>query len=129
MHTVKTWQERKADCIAEFPYSDAFDSEHMEAEIDELRAALRAAPITSPEMSDDLHIAYIAGYNAGKLAESNQWQPIETAPKDGTSVLTWCDPYVEICFMHGSVWITGRCDDFGEAETPTHWMPLPPPAK
>ena len=61
MHTVKTWQERKADCIAEFPYSDAFDSEHMEAEIDELRAALKAAPSTSQltdwDIAADMEVA------------------------------------------------------------------------
>lgn len=31
-------------------------------------ALLNAAPSTSPDMSDDLHIAYMVGYNAGKLA-------------------------------------------------------------
>lgn len=71
------------------------------------------------------------------------WQPIETAPKDGT----WCllgggmtseddymetgvnvlrpvtaffdDEYWNMCFWDGS-WRTSY-------ENPTHWMPLPPP--
>jgi hypothetical protein len=40
MTTIKTWQTRKAECLAEFPHSEAFDSEHMDAEITDLRAAI-----------------------------------------------------------------------------------------
>jgi hypothetical protein len=78
-----------------------------------------------------------------------EWQPIETAPKDGTVVLlTWMDGLThqpaEIWPMQwghiqrnglfpertgmwvspdGSVTWNGSADDFG----PTHWMPAPPP--
>ena len=65
----------------------------------------------------------------------NEWQPIETAPKDGRVVL---------CIGHGSVvmiepmqyyasdegmdngcwgWLEGD----GPRKPPTHWMPLPAP--
>jgi uncharacterized protein (DUF305 family) len=40
MTTIKTWQTRKAECLAEFPHSEAFDYEHMDAEITDLRAAV-----------------------------------------------------------------------------------------
>lgn len=63
-----------------------------------------------------------------------QWQPIESAPKDGTRILT-C--YVSekhsantfICKYEPDecdtdyVWLT----DEGVYERPTHWQPLPPP--
>lgn len=56
------------------------------------------------------------------------WQPIETAPKDGTDIL--------VGFAHQdrpSV-VVGWFDKWAEYDSqnvlkgnPTHWMPLPPP--
>lgn len=55
----------------------------------------------------------------------SDWQPIETAPRDGTEVL-----------LHQSRWVTIGCFDpddnswwcveGGEIE-PDHWQPLPAP--
>ena len=61
-----------------------------------------------------------------------EWQPIDTAPKDGTRILGWCETSADICYREnkfgvGDVWMTDSCADFGGYETPTHWMPLPPP--
>lgn len=63
-----------------------------------------------------------------------EWQPIETAPKDGTEILgfresfVWCDKYAAIRFISDTnEW---RHVDRAVFLNPTHWMPLPaPPAK
>lgn len=70
----------------------------------------------------------------------SEWQPIETAPKDGTRVLAyWPD-----CYGNGSAcaveswfgpWGKGNADQTWQSpfewadghNDPTHWMPLPPP--
>ncbi len=80
------------------------------------------------------------------------WQPIETAPKDGTVVDVWIDSsrysdcwfgrpthmcgeagkYCDCCPTYD-----GWCDIFGyltgedgrKTESPSHWMPLPPPPR
>lgn len=73
----------------------------------------------------------------------NGWQPIETAPKDGTPVIF--ANFFSKCLLCGAphVWAGRYIEIDGEAEMfeasfaatnengdPTHWMPLPtPPAE
>ena len=58
------------------------------------------------------------------------WEPINTAPKDGTRILFWdgINP-PSICWWdtssQGSGWISDSCIDFGGFEHPTHWMLVP----
>ena len=58
-----------------------------------------------------------------------EWQPIETAPKDGTRVLV-CDTDVWIaCARYwpcNSYWIEDAASGL-KLNEPTHWMPAPPP--
>lgn len=62
-----------------------------------------------------------------------EWQPIETAPKDGTHILvhfwepktTMVCQYVAADLFCWSV-IGGECWNGKHA---THWMPLPPPPR
>ncbi len=57
-----------------------------------------------------------------------EWQPIETAPKDGTSVLGYWLGGKHDCAIHAVKFHKGRWwepnEDFRLSE-PTHWMPLP----
>lgn len=81
----------------------------------------------------------------------SDWQPIETAPKDGTEILAYrqdCDVFIARytsadAFLGGNelegmdeadIFAEGWfCADFVRgsrldgAEMPTHWMPLPEP--
>ncbi len=68
-----------------------------------------------------------------------QWQPIETAPRDGTRILATDGVEVstthwEDCWACHAEIAHGPGDDGGwtiydhhEEWNPTHWMPLPPP--
>ncbi len=60
----------------------------------------------------------------------DQWQKIETAPKDGTEILVWIDDVRKHCQVR---WVTDGwmiCWD-GKylVHDPTHWQPLPSPPK
>lgn len=65
----------------------------------------------------------------GLLAKVPEWQPIETAPRDGSVVLAvntkaiW--PEACICEFRDGIWCL-EADD-GWAVRPTHWMLLPTP--
>lgn len=73
----------------------------------------------------------------------SEWQPIETAPKDGGWVLLmggrigfqWDGdtkpPLVCGQFVNNAGWWFAFYDSgwLGEYENPTHWMPLPEPPK
>ncbi len=52
------------------------------------------------------------------------WQPIATAPRDGTRVLLWAGGLATAGVFDRDEWIT---DYWGrEYHQPTHWQPLPP---
>lgn len=56
-----------------------------------------------------------------------QWQPIETAPKDGTPVLGFMPSYYQgLGGQSVVVWMEDAWYDMRAfATTPSHWMPLP----
>ena len=62
-----------------------------------------------------------------------KWQPIETAPKDGTHVLVCKESYYypetasyRTYHPNAQGKATWRTNSMGVKITPTHWMPLPP---
>lgn len=73
-------------------------------------------------------------------ADARGWQPIETAPKDGSSVMlaredddfSWvCEGHWDRAGLH-SGWYAANThwtDATGDALDPTHWQPLPAPPR
>jgi len=62
------------------------------------------------------------------MNEMNEWQSIETAPKDGSDILT-CARFGGISVRY---WGVGDDDEMAWQPRirgcfPTHWMPLPKP--
>jgi hypothetical protein len=64
----------------------------------------------------------------------SEWQPIETAPRDGTEVFCFIpehnwgalkvgEDYKLLSFIQDVGWVNRAYHN----EKPTHWMPLPPP--
>jgi len=69
---------------------------------------------------------------------TNEWQPIETAPKDGKWVLVYVNAWgrheFAVCFFRDDKWVyvDSNFEDINEDiefGAPTHWMPLPEPPK
>lgn len=82
-----------------------------------------------------------ANANGGPMTD---WQPIETAPKDGTKILgtsvngaddehpqiiTWLSRHDGYDLGWYVAWDHTPCDKYGKHDLPTHWMPLPDPPK
>lgn len=82
-------------------------------------------------------LAALAPSAAPVAAEPEGWQPIETAPKDGTEVVLWLGaPYSEVAnawwFEPWANWQMGELPNALDDEmhgigsaVPTHWQPLP----
>jgi len=63
-----------------------------------------------------------------------KWQPIETAPKDGTAILLWCPPddgwesFIVQGWYESGIYdrrFYNAVDENPLMPQPTHWMPLP----
>lgn len=64
--------------------------------------------------------------------DNNGWQPIETAPKDGSPILGYAKKeYTTIEWSIGGYWTLCICGEHASDGEwwPTHWMPLPQPPK
>jgi len=61
----------------------------------------------------------------------SKWQPIETAPKDGSGFLAVVEGFIYTCCWHRTrlCWVDGgpAYMTIASDEQPTHWMPLPAP--
>lgn len=65
---------------------------------------------------------------ANKLLAARQWRPIETAPKDGSTVLLFFEA-LAYPIMRSSFWAARHQCWYGVGPgwEPTHWQPLPEP--
>lgn len=104
-----------------------------------------AGKASREDVQDDYCNLRTAIESLAKDAEARGWQPIDTAPKDGTAVLvypgTWDGRSAAIAKWESDKYAKKprpywrRDDDMGRVtfsreRPPTHWMPLPlPPDK
>jgi hypothetical protein len=62
---------------------------------------------------------------------SHQWEPIDTAPHDGTHIVLSDGEVVTVGrYLENGRWFGANADptDYWDGELyPTHWMPLPTP--
>lgn len=62
-----------------------------------------------------------------------KWQPIETAPIDGTEILAGAESWIGVPYPVTSKFIDGKWATVFDGKwlpyepQPTHWMPLPEP--
>lgn len=90
---------------------------------------------TETQLRQEIAHAWLMVDTYKKAAQAHAWQPIETAPRDGTDVLAYIpDAYNKIDIVSwqsdgagGKAWCRARCVDGLEAGQPTRWMPLPAP--
>jgi hypothetical protein len=61
----------------------------------------------------------------------SDWQTIESAPRDGTPILSWdgVRRVVIIWSTRDKGWFLDGADDRPDWTGVTHWMPLPEPPK
>ena len=77
-------------------------------------------------------IAELEQQNAELAAQvEQQWQPITTAPKDGTMILGYMpsschEGLLCVCFWN-KVWDHWQNNVDGGSEKPSHWLKLPEP--
>jgi hypothetical protein len=93
---------------------------------------LAGEPWMSMDDAARLSAELVASARTALAASHGQerWQPIETAPKDGTWILAWLGGIADIAdtiqWNYGGWW-NGSNGHVATAAQPTHWRPLPTP--
>ena len=95
-----------------------------------LRAALDSD--SGFKLSTPLEELYVNIFKAMFDAAVNPWQPIETAPKDGSVFLACVGNWMTVAHWHRSQQCLATngptYERYPADEMPTHWMPLPAPS-
>lgn len=115
------------------PAGEQSPRERLRAALDAMRVRVDEHGVGYDDVAGELAKALRAAHEL--LAEPeparDAWQPIETAPKDGTNVLLsepWQDVTIGWFSQRGRGWCAfynGFEDNVDENCKPTHWMPLP----
>lgn len=64
------------------------------------------------------------------MSDDPKWQPISTAPRDGTRLLLWAPSWSQPNTGHPYPRGWGPMYELGPwLDQPTHWMPLPEPPR
>lgn len=72
----------------------------------------------------------VGSHDTDPFDKDDAWMPIETAPKDGTHILTYrknhaiVETWYQESILGNPVW-GGNGWNYAEWDSPTHWMPLP----
>ena len=120
--TIDRLREKLAEAAEALAAGAARDGRPVHAQL--LAEAARKAEVT---LETERRSAETAGADEG-------WQPIETAPKDGTHILAYCDRMKEVGEVKwstsfgrwGATWVMAGFNQ-PWASRPTHWRPLPAP--
>lgn len=103
--------------------------------------ALANAILDEPGRDPDDDLSVLARQLLRAIEHDADWQPIETAPKDGTRILIHSGERcsncpdgtlgISVAYWHDDAWSTGRNAysgaDLYARHQPTHWMPAPIP--
>ncbi len=86
-----------------------------------------------PDITETKIAIYESWFNEG-IRAAREWQPIATAPRDGTDILLTDGETVAQASDWAGEWMLNIGDNKcchttwkSLCEPPTHWMPLPPP--
>jgi len=128
------WQSAAAHARQATKIPEGWQLVPMEATPEMIGAAGWA---NTPEVHKDYQKMLAAAPKPQKIMSDGTigWQPIETAPKDGTNILVYtaygqCEVYWGDCGWEQKACIFVEDDGYWNAflcVLPTHWMPLPAP--
>ena len=139
---VDQWEDDQAGQVAAILMWCGNEIAQLRSELSSLKAELREICAAIDDPASDLTLTTVECIKKLKVENEglkrDQWQPIETAPKDEFVLLAGPSGYttIETIFTtgrmcsdyHAGHWIDHANDDLMDwGFNPTHWMPLPKP--